>query len=429
MQNEPHRQRCQCVAGVLRTCLQVPVGGEEGVLLCSSLRRVDAVLGARPGRLPGEPDEVVGGRLADRLKQARVHGPAVHGQRDRLHVGGGDPVDEGAEDSNSGAAVRPDLTQGPGEGRTRIRLLVDQAAESADESIGLRAVERVLGHGVPFPAVRLLLIDPSGTASRLDCCHALARHRAAHERGMARQTSKRPPTSTAVQNRSVSGAPAGRPATRANVPAKRAQPLSGVRNDVLTFPDGDPSLLGLARVSTRDQDPQRQVDALAAAGCGSVWIEHGVSGVAASRLALDDLLDHARGGDVVIVTELSRIGRSMTKTVALLADLSERGVGVRSLTQGIDTAANGPASKLLIALMAALSEIEHDWLVGRTLDGLAAARRRGVHIGRPAALSPDQRALVVRLVEGECRPIAEVARIANVSRATVYRALDAAAAR
>lgn len=213
------------------------------------------------------------------------------------------------------------------------------------------------------------------------------------------------------------------------MPAKRAQPLSGVRNDVLTFPDGDPSLLGLARVSTRDQDPQRQVDALAAAGCGSVWIEHGVSGVAASRLALDDLLDHARGGDVVIVTELSRIGRSMTKTVALLADLSERGVGVRSLTQGIDTAANGPASKLLIALMAALSEIEHDWLVGRTLDGLAAARRRGVHIGRPAALSPDQRALVVRLVEGECRPIAEVARIANVSRATVYRALDAAAAR
>ena len=205
--------------------------------------------------------------------------------------------------------------------------------------------------------------------------------------------------------------------------------MPGVRNDVVTVPDGDPSLLGLARVSTRDQDPQRQVDALVGAGCGTVWVEHGVSGVAASRPALDNLLDHARRGDVVVVTELSRLGRSMARTVALIAELSKRGIGVRSLTQGIDTDANGAVSALLVAVFTALAQIERDVLVERTSDGLAAARRRGVHIGRPAALSPDQRALVVRLVEREGRPIADVARLAGVSRATVYRTLDGAAAR
>ena len=194
----------------------------------------------------------------------------------------------------------------------------------------------------------------------------------------------------------------------------------------MTLPDGDPALLGLARVSTTEQDPRRQVDALVAAACGTVWVEHGVSGVAASRPALDDLLDHARRGDCVLVVELSRLGRSMGRTVALIEALADRGVGVRSLTQGIDTSSDSAVSALLVAVFSALAAIERDTLVSRTRDGIEAARRRGVHIGRPAALSPDQRALVVRLGEREGRPIADVARLTGVSRATIYRAIEAA---
>ena len=194
----------------------------------------------------------------------------------------------------------------------------------------------------------------------------------------------------------------------------------------MTIQDGNPGLLGLARVSTTEQDPRRQVDALVAAGCGTVWVEHGVSGVAASRPALDDLLDHARRGDCVLVVELSRLGRSMGRTVALIEALADRGIGVRSLTQGIDTSSDSAVSALLVAVFSALAAIERDTLVSRTRDGIEAARRRGVHIGRPAALSPDQQALVVRLVEREGRPIADVARLTGVSRATVYRAIEAA---
>ncbi len=195
---------------------------------------------------------------------------------------------------------------------------------------------------------------------------------------------------------------------------------------MLTFPDGDPRLLGLARVSTAEQDPRRQVDALANAGCGTVWVEHGVSGVATSRPALDDLLDHARRGDCLVTVELSRLGRSMAKTVALIESLADRGIGVRSLTQGIDTGSGNAVSALLVAVFSALAAIERETLVSRTRDGIEAARRRGTHIGRPATLSPDQRALVVRLVEVEVRPVAEVARLVGTSRATVYRALELA---
>ncbi len=72
-------------------------------------------------------------------------------------------------------------------------------------------------------------------------------------------------------------------------------------------------LLGLARVSTREQDPTRQVDALTAAGCERVWVEHGVGGTRAVRPELDDLLSHARAGDTVVVTELSRLGRTVRR--------------------------------------------------------------------------------------------------------------------
>lgn len=184
-------------------------------------------------------------------------------------------------------------------------------------------------------------------------------------------------------------------------------------------------LLGYARVSTRDQDPTRQVDALVAAGVDSdaIYVDHGVSGMKTSRPEWDRLVDHLRPGDTVLVTELSRLGRTVRGLVVLVDDLAKRDVGVRSLTQGIDTTpGRGAVSTLLLAVFAALAEIEREVLVERTLDGLAAARARGRVGGRPRALTDEQIAAARDLAAAR-RPHAEIARTLGVSRSTVFRAL------
>lgn len=188
-------------------------------------------------------------------------------------------------------------------------------------------------------------------------------------------------------------------------------------------------LLGLARVSTREQDPTRQVDALTAAGCERVWVEHGVGGTRAVRPELDDLLSHARAGDTVVVTELSRLGRTVRRLVEFVDDLAVRGVGVRSLTQAIDTTPgrNDGVSTLLLAVFAALAQIEREVLIDRTMDGLAAARARGRVGGRPRALTPEQVTAARALVESGT-PKAAVARTLGVHRATLLRALAEVAA-
>lgn len=185
-------------------------------------------------------------------------------------------------------------------------------------------------------------------------------------------------------------------------------------------------LLGLARVSTREQDPTRQIDALKAAGCERVWVEHGVGGMRAVRPELDDLISHARAGDTIVVTELSRLGRTVRRLVELVDDLAARGVGVRSLTQVIDTTPGGgneAVSTLLLAVFAALAQIERQVLIERTVDGLAAARARGRVGGRPRALTPEQ-ITAARALIAAGTPKTAVARTLGVHRATLLRALS-----
>lgn len=182
------------------------------------------------------------------------------------------------------------------------------------------------------------------------------------------------------------------------------------------------SLLGYARVSTHDQTVRRQIDALETAGCARVFVDEGVSGMRAARPQLDALLDYARAGDTIAVTELSRLGRSVRNLVVLVEDLAGRGVWVRSLTQEIDTSA-GPQGKLLLSLFAALAEIEHDMLVERTRDGLAAARARGRVGGRPVVVD-GERLAAARALIASGQSVTSVARTLGVARSSLYRAID-----
>ena len=96
-------------------------------------------------------------------------------------------------------------------------------------------------------------------------------------------------------------------------------------------------LIGYARVSTADQDPALQLDALTAVGCERIFTDHGVSGSRASRPELDRMLEHLREGDTIVVWKLDRIARSLRNLLELVETLSQRGIHLRSLTESIDT--------------------------------------------------------------------------------------------
>lgn len=184
------------------------------------------------------------------------------------------------------------------------------------------------------------------------------------------------------------------------------------------------ALVGYARVSTRDQHPQAQTDALAAAGCEKVFTDH-ASGTLARRAALDEALAYLRSGDTLVITKLDRLGRSVRNLKALADELQGRGVGLRALSQGIDTTT--PGGRLFFHMLAAIAEFEHDLIVERTQDGLAAARARGRKGGPKFKMTPTRVAQARAMYDAREHTVAEIAATFGVSRPTIYRHLQAGA--
>ena len=178
-------------------------------------------------------------------------------------------------------------------------------------------------------------------------------------------------------------------------------------------------MIGYARVSREDQNPQYQHDALTAAGC-SIVFEDRVSGAEFARAGLDRALAALEPGGVLVVWKLDRLGRSMMDTVRIVLDLDRRGVAFRSLTESLDT--KTAMGRGMLALLAAVAEDERDRLRERTKAGIAAARRRGKRPGRPPVMTPEKRDMALKLIgEGENR--ATAARMVGVSPATLRRHL------
>ena len=186
-----------------------------------------------------------------------------------------------------------------------------------------------------------------------------------------------------------------------------------------------PTLVGLARVSTDAQDAQLQRDALTEAGCGRIF-EEKVSTRKTDRPGLAAALDYLRPGDTLCVWKLDRLGRSVKDVLIIADDLHERGIGVRILTgklSGIYTPAG--EGKFFFTMMAAFAELERDIIHERTMAGLAAARAQGRRGGRPTVMDGDKLAAArARRASGESPT--QIARALGVSRASVYRHLDAA---
>ena len=161
---------------------------------------------------------------------------------------------------------------------------------------------------------------------------------------------------------------------------------------------------GYARVSTRDQDPQLQINALEQAGCWPIVKEH-ASGVAKKRPVLDQALAQLKPGDRLTVWKLDRLGRSITFLHRTIEDLAERGVAFRSLTDPIDTST--PQGRLQLGILASFSAFERELIKERTLAGKARMRAEGRHTGGPALFGwePDH----VTVNEAEAQLVREVA--------------------
>lgn len=176
-------------------------------------------------------------------------------------------------------------------------------------------------------------------------------------------------------------------------------------------------LIGYARVSTPEQDLTLQLDALREAGCERTFSDK-ASGAKANRAGLAEALSHARTGDIIVVWKLDRLGRTMKGLVDLAANLADRGIGFRSLTDGIDTA--GTAGKLVFHIMAAMAEMERDLNRERTTAALIVARREGRVGGRKTVMTPKRLAAARKLLAGGMT-VREVAPAIGVSVPTLYR--------
>lgn len=182
---------------------------------------------------------------------------------------------------------------------------------------------------------------------------------------------------------------------------------------------------GYARVSTTQQDEALQSDALEAAGVDRVYVDH-ASGATDSRPGLDEMLRQLRPGDTVVIWRLDRLGRSLRHLIDLVAELDQRGVGLRSLTESIDTST--PGGKLVFHVFGALAEFERDLIRERTQAGLAAARARGRVGGRPTVWTPEKLRVAQTMHAQGGHDVASIARVLGVSRASVYRALASSGA-
>jgi DNA invertase Pin-like site-specific DNA recombinase len=182
-------------------------------------------------------------------------------------------------------------------------------------------------------------------------------------------------------------------------------------------------LIGYARVSTRDQKPHLQLDALQEAGCERVF-EETASGAKRDRPELKAVLDFMRAGDNLVVWKLDRLARSTRQLLETVEALELRGIGLKILTQNIDTTNAG--GRLIFTVFSAIAEFEREIVRERTRAGLDAARSRRRTGGRPRALSDkDLKEARVLLTDPEIT-VEDVARRLGVGPSTLYRYLPAA---
>lgn len=179
-------------------------------------------------------------------------------------------------------------------------------------------------------------------------------------------------------------------------------------------------VFGYARVSTEQQNLDRQLDMLKGYGVDYIYNEK-MTGTKRNRPELEKMLERLTAGDTVVIESLSRLGRSTKDLIWLMETFNQKGVNLVSLKESIDTTTS--TGKLLFTLMSALAQFERDVIADRTREGLASARARGRKGGRPATDNEKLRR-AVKLYNSSEYSIKEITELTGVRKSTLYKYLQ-----
>ena len=179
-------------------------------------------------------------------------------------------------------------------------------------------------------------------------------------------------------------------------------------------------LFGYARVSTIDQNPDLQLDALRIAGCERIFTDKS-SGASQNRPQFKEVFNYLRKNDVLVIWKLSRLARSLKQIIAIVSDMDEKGIGLRVLTQNIDTTT--PEGRPLFHMIAAFDEFQREIIVENTRAGLVAAHKRGRKGGRPKKMNiQDDRKIEAMLKDTINYPfVSDVIKEISITRTTFYK--------
>jgi len=185
-------------------------------------------------------------------------------------------------------------------------------------------------------------------------------------------------------------------------------------------------LIGYARVSTNEQDLTAQRDALAGLGVDPerIYVDHGLTGTNRRRPGLNEALAACRKGDVLVVAKLDRLARSLPDARDIVADLTRRGVKLNIGGSVHDP--TDPIGRLLFNVLAMVAEFEADLARARTREGMAVAKAKGRLRGKQPKLTFAQEKHLVELYWAGRHTTAELAALFNISRSTIYRAVERA---
>ncbi|NEZ46263.1 recombinase family protein [Clostridium niameyense] len=183
-------------------------------------------------------------------------------------------------------------------------------------------------------------------------------------------------------------------------------------------------LVGYARVSTEQQNLDRQIDMITSYGVDKRNIyKEKITGTKSNREQLNRMIDELQRGDVVIISDLTRISRSTKDLLKIVDDIKNKGAAIKSLKDNwLDTTSDNPYNDFLLTVMSGLSQLERDLISARTKEGLVSAKARGREGGRPN--KRNEKADVVEMLYKEGYKITDIAKKTELSRASVYRILN-----
>lgn len=180
--------------------------------------------------------------------------------------------------------------------------------------------------------------------------------------------------------------------------------------------------VGYARVSSAGQSLDVQREKLTKAGCFRIFAEKKSGRVSENRPELQACLSYVREGDILVISRLDRMARSVLDLAKIADALEKKGVALRVLDQSIDTST--PEGRLMFGLLGAFAQFEADIRAERQLDGILLAKQKGVQFGRKAVLTEEQKTTIRRLKVDEHFSIGQLQSKFQVGRATIYRALQ-----